>query len=204
MTLKAMFGLLSIVVALLAFWPYIRETRAGRCRPHVFSWLIWASTTWVVFGAQWSSGAGAGAWTTAVSALLASYIAWLAWRRRAPLSATISDRVFFLLALSALPLWWLTEEALSAVLIMTAIDLLGFAPTLRHAYRHPFAEAVPFYVMIVIRNLLALAALTQYGWTTVLFPAAIGGASLSMVVLLLYRRRCLPAPPREEGPRPGY
>ncbi len=189
MPLKTVLGLLAVIMALSAFWPYIRETRAGRCQPHVFSWLIWASTTWVVFFAQCFNDAAAGAWPTAISALLASYIAWLAWCQRRALPSTVSDRVFLYLALSALPFWWLTEEALAAVVIMTLIDMLAFAPTLRQAYQQPFAEVVSFYFMIVIRNVLAIAALADYSWTTALFPAAIGSASLLMVALLLWRRR---------------
>lgn len=55
----------------------------------------------------------------------------------------------FLGALSALPLWFLTSDPLSAVIVLTVTDLAGFRPTtgLPRAYDKPLYEqkcSIPF------------------------------------------------------------
>jgi uncharacterized protein with PQ loop repeat len=52
MTYKELLGMIAIALTLVAFLPYIRSIFRGKTRPHVFSWVIWGSTTFVVFLAQ--------------------------------------------------------------------------------------------------------------------------------------------------------
>ena len=40
---------LAIALTLYAFIPYIRSIRYGEVKPHLFSWVIWGTTTFVVF-----------------------------------------------------------------------------------------------------------------------------------------------------------
>lgn len=190
---KALFSALAIALTLLAFVPYIRSIRLGRTRPHVFSWLIWGSTTCVVFAAQLADGGGAGAWPIGVSGLITLYIAWLAFAHARgsdnPLQITRSDWLFFSLALLALPLWLFTANPVWAVLLLTLVDVLGFAPTFRKAYRFPYEEHLLFYMLITVRNLLALAALQHYSLTTVFFPLVMAITCMLFILMVVYRRR---------------
>ena len=43
-------------------------------------------------------------------------------------------------ALAALPLWWLADDPLWAVMLTTTSDLLGFGPTLRRVWLRPHDE----------------------------------------------------------------
>ena len=79
------------------------------------------------------------------------------------------------------PLW--------AVVALTGVDLLGFGPTIRKAYHFPHDENVSFFVFFVARNSFAILALEHYSVTTVLFPAAIIGACLVLVLMINTRRR---------------
>jgi hypothetical protein len=47
--IKPILSAMAIVLTLIAFLPYIRSILHGVTRPHVFSWLIWGATTFVVF-----------------------------------------------------------------------------------------------------------------------------------------------------------
>jgi len=188
---KALFSAAAIALTFAAFLPYIVSIRSGRTRPHVFSWLIWGVTTLLVFLAQRAGGAGVGAWPTGVSALITFFIAWLAHAHGADREITASDWLFLVGASSALPFWVLTADPLWAVVILTLVDLLGFGPTLRRAYSHPEQERAGFYGLFVLRNLLVLLSLERLTLTTALFPAAVGLACVGLVLLLLWRRRCL-------------
>lgn len=189
--MKALFSAAAIALTFAAFFPYIRSIRAGRTRPHVFSWLIWGVTTLLVFLATWAGGGGVGAWPTGVSALITFLIAWLAHAHGADREITTSDWLFLAGASSALPFWFLTADPLWAVVILTLVDLLGFGPTLRRAYANPEQERVGFYSLFVLRNLLVLLSLERLTLTTALFPAAVGLACVGLVALLLWRRRRL-------------
>ncbi|HCO60670.1 MAG TPA: hypothetical protein DIT58_10830 [Porticoccaceae bacterium] len=187
-TYKAILGSASIALTLLAFIPYIRAIHKGQVVPHLFSWIIWGTTTLTVFFAQHHDHGGAGAWPTGVSGLITLYIAYLAYRKRSRHTISSADKWFLALALSTWPLWYMTSDPIWAVVILTAVDLLGFGPTLRKAYLVPFEESLTFFALFIARNVLALFALTHYSVTTVLFPLAVTLACLILSITVLYRR----------------
>lgn len=188
---KAILSATAIALTFVGFIPYIRAIRGGSAKPHVFSWVIWGLTTVVVFFAQLAGGAGIGAWSIGLSGVITSYVAYLAWRKRTDVAVTSADWTFFVLALSALPLWFVTSDPLWAVVVLTCVDMLGFGPTIRRAYTNPHEEHAGFYLLFVVRNALVILALEQISVTTVLFPAAVGLGCLGVVLLLLYRRRVI-------------
>ena len=183
---KEMFSGLALVLTFVAFVPYMLSIWRREIRPHVFSWFIWGAGTFVVCIAQLADGAGIGAWPIGVSGLLTIGVALLALARSSDSSIVRSDWVF--LALSALPLWFITSSALSAVIVLTVVDLLGFGPSVRKSYERPHEENAAFFAIAVVRNGFVIAALENYSLTTVLFPAAVGGACVFFVLLIAMRR----------------
>lgn len=188
---KELFSLSAVIITLLAFLPYIRSILNNSIKPHVFSWVIWGSTTFVVFLAQLDADAGIGAWPIGISALITMFIALLAYMKRADVSITWLDWLFFISAMLSLPLWYLTADPLWAVVILTVVDVLGFGPTLRKAYYLPHSESVLFFTLFTVRNMLVIMALENYSVTTVLFPAVIATACAMLIVLIWYRRLLL-------------
>ena len=186
---KEILSAIAIALTFAAFVPYIRAILGGTTRPHVFSWVIWGSTTFVVFLAQIEGKAGVGAWPIGVSGSITLFIACLAYVRRADITITKSDWLFFISALSSLPLWYVTSDPLWAVVILTIIDVLGFGPTVRKAYSFPHSESLLFFALFAVRNVLVILALESYSVTTVLFPAVIAVACVSLVAMVRYRRR---------------
>jgi hypothetical protein len=188
---KEILSATAIVLTLIAFGPYVRSILRGHTKPHVFSWIIWGSTTFVVFLAQIQGKGGVGAWPIGVSGAITILVAVLAYTKKADNSITRTDWGFFALAMTSLPLWYVTADPLWAVLILTSVDILGFGPTIRKAYHFPFEEQVTFYSLFVVRNLLAIAALEYYSVTTVLFPAATGAGCILLIAVIGLRRKVL-------------
>ena len=186
--IKELFSAAAVALTLLAFLPYIRSIVRNEIRPHVFSWVIWGSTTFVVFLAQLQGGGGIGAWPIGISGAITILIAVLAYLKRADVTITTLDWIFFVAALSSLPLWYATSDPLWAVVILTVVDLLGFGPTVRKAYHQPWEESLPFFGLFAARNALVLLALEQYSLTTALFPAVIGAACVLLIALIAWRR----------------
>jgi hypothetical protein len=184
----------AIILTVAAFAPYIRAIIRGVVRPHIFSWVIWGTTTFVVFLAQLEEKGGAGAWPTGFSAMLAIFIALLAWVKRADVSIGRLDWIFFAAAMSSLPLWFFTADPLWAVVLLTTVDILGFGPTVRKAWRLPHSESLLFFALFTVRNLVAISALANFSVATVLFPAAVAAACMGLIAVVAHRRRALAAP----------
>ncbi len=186
---KELVSAIAIALTLIAFFPYIRSILQGKTKPHVFSWIIWGCTTFIVFLAQLAANGGVGAWAIGVSGVITIYVALLAYIKNSDTIITRTDWVFFILAMISLPLWYVTSDPLWAVVILTTVDVLGFAPSFRKAYIYPFEEQLTFFVIIVARNLISIMALEHYSVTTVLFPLITAVVCLIFILLVIYRRR---------------
>lgn len=193
--IKGALSAIAFLVTIALFAGYIRSIHSDETVPHVFSWIIWAAGTFIVFLAQLAGGGGVGAWPIGFSACITGYIAYLAYRKRHELSIKPLDRVFLVLAMAALPAWLLTADPLWAVVVLTTADLIAFGPTVRRGYYHPHQEHAGFFALGALRNLLVVLALEHYSWTTVLFPAAVGTACLGLSCVLYVRRAAVSKEP---------
>jgi len=191
MPYKEFLSAIAIALTFIAFFPYIRSILKEETKPHVFSWMIWGSTTFIVFLAQLKGGGGVGAWPIGLSGLTTIVVAILAYLKKSDKTITSIDWCFFLSAMASLPVWYFTSDPLWAVVILTAVDVLGFGPTVRKAYFHPFEENLTFFTIFMVRNMIVIMALEYYSLTTVLFPAVIACACLTLIAMVMFRRRML-------------
>lgn len=191
MVYKEVLSAVAIALTFVAFYPYLRGIIRGTTMPHVFSWAIWGSTTFVVFLAQLQAGGGVGAWPIGVSGAITAMIATVAYVKRADVTITRADWLFLSAAMSSLPLWYATSDPTWAVVVLTVVDLLGFGPTLRKAYVAPHSESSVFFGLFAARNVIVVMALESYSVATVLFPAVIAIASALLILLIAYRRRSM-------------
>lgn len=187
-TYKSWLSAVAVVLTCIAFLPYIVSIFRGRTRPHVFSWVIWGLNTSMAFLATRHAGGGLGAGVIGFSAGVTLFIAALAYIKRADVSTTPADRLFFIVALAAMPLWYWAGDPLWAVWLITVIELLGFGPTLRKTWAQPFSESMSFMVLLVVRNALIMAALDRHTTTTLLFPAGMAAACLALIAIMAWRR----------------
>lgn len=193
MLYKEILSAVAVALTFAAFIPYIRGIVNGTTKPHVFSWIIWGATTFVVFLAQIEGKGGVGAWPIGISGSISIFIAFLAYVKRADITITRTDWLFFVSALSSLPLWYFTSDPLWAVVILTTVDILGFGPTVRKLYYSPHSESLLFFALFAARNVLVILALENYSITTVLFPAALAMACAALMAMIAVRRRILEA-----------
>lgn len=187
-SIKIAFSSIAIILTFMAFVPYIQSILAGVTKPHVFSWIIWGTTTVIVFFAQLDAKGGIGAWPIGVSGAITTFIAILAFLKRSDISITRTDWIFFIAALASLPFWYFTSDPLWAVVVLTSVDLLGFGPTIRKAYAFPHQENIPFFLLFMARNTFALMALEHYSLATMLFPLSVSSACFLLLIMVSYRR----------------
>lgn len=188
MEYQSAFGVASVVIGLLAFGLYYRSIFRGITKPHVFTWAAFALLDAIVFFAQVSEGAGPGAWAVGLGAIACAGVAVLSLRV-GHLEIKRSDWVAFAGALLGIALWIVTDHALYAVALATAVNLIALYPTLRKSYAYPESESVSVWAIDVVRYGLSLFALAAFNLTTALFPAAIIVGNSAVVLTVLLRRR---------------
>ncbi|MCC6953907.1 MAG: hypothetical protein IT290_07295 [Deltaproteobacteria bacterium] len=188
---KALFGGLSVAVEIATIFPYILKTIRGVVRPHSFSWLIWAISLAVNAAAQIVSGAGAGSWLMTWCSFTCLVVFGLSLRY-SEIRWTRTDYGFLAAALLATLAWPIVDDPLPSVLLLTAIDLLGYGPTLRKVWHRPDEEDLTFWCFVVVKFALSIAALEHYSLTTWLYPFTCGVViNVVLVSMIVFRRRAL-------------
>ena len=114
--------------------------------------------------------------------------------KRSDITITKMDWLFFTLAMLSLPFWYFTSDPLWTVIILTAVDVLGFGPTIRKAYETPYSESLLFFSLFTTRKFIVILALETHSVTTVLFPAVIAVACMLLMVIVVSRRLVLTEP----------
>ncbi len=190
---KIILGSAAAIVGVIQYLPYIRDILAGKTKPHAFSWFVWGLPCGIIFAAQLSEGAAAGAWATGVTTILCSVIFILSLYR-GERSITRLDYICFLLALIALALWLITKDPLWSVILITAADVLGFIPTYIKSLNKPYEETLITYVIGGLKWVISIAALSSFNATTLIYPIAMVICTWLLAATLMIRRKQI-APP---------
>lgn len=188
--MKDILGLLAVCIALYSYIPYFRDIFRGKTKPHAFSWFVWGLMTGIAFFAQLSAGAKAGAWATGFTALVCFIIFGCALKVGRKNIVAI-DWFFLGGSLLSLALWAVTKDPLTAVIIITIVDMLAFAPTFRKSYHKPNQETVATYSLSALKFVVAITALSTFTVTTVLYPLSLVITNSLFVVMIYVRRRQL-------------
>ena len=186
--IKVFISAVAVILAILGYIPYIRDTLKGKTTPHVYTWFIWGFVTAIAFGLQVSAGAGVSSWITLTVAVLAFFVFFLGMRRGRK-DITNSDTVFFLLSFVALFLWLIAKQPVISVILVSTIDILGFIPTIRKSWNKPYSETLFLYGLNSFRHSLGILALQQYSIVTWLYPVTWAVANSLFSMMLIIRRR---------------
>jgi len=186
---KVLLGYVSLLFACIAYFPYIWSILSKRTKPHGFSWIIWGILSAITYCAQYISGAGPGAWSAACGASGCAVVALLAifWGEK---NITRGDWLAFLSALAIIPVWYVTHEPLTAVILVVVIEAIGgYYPTFRKSYRKPHEEMLFMYLANTAQVLISLLALERYSPTTILEPLFVAIANSALALTIAWRRK---------------
>jgi hypothetical protein len=190
MEYKLVFGVLSVLLAIVCFFPYIRDIVRRKTEPHMYSWLIWTILQIVGVAAQLKDGAGYGAWALAVGALFCFAIFLLSFKYGTGNISTF-DAACLAGAIIAIGIYLFISNPVWATIVVAAIDFIGFLPTFRKGFEEPFSETASTFIMSGIANLLSIVALQHYSVTTVLYIGSLFFTNTSFALMILFRRRLL-------------
>jgi hypothetical protein len=187
--LKTATGTIAIILTFIGYIPYIKDIIAGKTKPHLYSWISWGLVGAIVFALQLSNNAGAGAFVTLAAELACAVVIFLTIKYRVSSKITNTDKAFILLAFIALGFWLIAKQPIISAILLTLIDLLSFAPTVRKSWINPYSETLSFYYLNILRFGLAALSLSNYSTVNLLYPIAWFTANTLFVCMLIFRRR---------------
>ena len=181
-------AIIAIVLTVFAFYPYIRGIFENKVKPHLFTWIVWALTTFIAAVIQVVKGAASGAWSTLLAALLCFWVVGLSVRRGSKDIRKI-DWFFLLASLSAIPLWIMMEDPTWSAVLVTGIEIVAAFPTLRKSWLYPEQESTSSYTINTFRYLLGAIAVEKYSIATLIYPVGMVLLSGLISVVLIMRGR---------------
>jgi hypothetical protein len=186
---KVVLGVLAILFGFTGYAIYLNGVFRGNIKPHAFSWLVWAFLAGIAFFGQNFDAGGAGTWVTGFTALVCMFVFFLALKKGEK-NITFSDKLSLFGAVVALLLWFLTNNPLASIILITLIDVTGgYYPTVRKSYHKPHEETISLYFLSGLKWVVAIAALENYSLITWLYPVSLIITNFLFVGMLIVRRK---------------
>jgi len=183
-------GALSATLTIISIAPYYYGIINNTAKPHAFSWLIWGMLSFIAFCAQTIKGAGPGAWGAGAASVSCFSVGILAFFKGEK-NITLGDKIALTGALLALPCWYVTRDPLTAVILISLIDVVGYYPTFRKSYQKPCEELIYIYALGTIINVVTILAMENFALVTWLYPATVAIANAALALMLIIRRRMI-------------
>lgn len=181
-------GIASGTLLIGATGPYLLDILKGKTKPERATWWIWLLLNAVAVAAQFGAGA---TWsllmslgqllTTAIIAVLSLKHGYGRFHRK--------DGLAMLAAIAGIGLWWWLESPLSALLVVIAIDFIGFWLTLAKAWKAPETETLVTWVVCTFAAALAVISVGKIELDKLLYPTYIMIGNAVLVVAIVTRRR---------------
>lgn len=179
------FAALSLAATFGGMLPYLASALWGHTRPHPVTWAAWGVMAAIISALPHQ---GAGRWAMACTALLCLMIAVCGLRRQSR-GLSRAERLLLAGMLAALPAWLFSPDPLWAAVLITAIDLAAFWPTLRKTWLQPRSENLIYYGSWLIKYPASLAAMESVTLANGIYPVANVAAAAVLLAVALGRRR---------------
>ncbi len=171
------------IVLLLGNIPYIISIRQGATRPNLVTWGIWTTIGCILLGSYRAIGATNTLWLLIAQVISQFVITIYAFKYSQGRWQRL-DGICLTGAGLSLLLWWRSGSPLVALLMNTAMDLLGAVPTLNKIYRDPSSEDLTFWTISFVASALNLLAIEKFSWSLLVFPLYLFGLHIAILALL--------------------
>lgn len=187
------FGLLAVLLEIACMVPYIRDIFRGKTKPERAAWWIWLVLGVIAFfaqlsaGATWSLGLTAGQIVAVgLVAVLSIWYGYGVFKRR--------DIISLVVAGLGIVLWYLTDNPLLAIVIVIAVDFIGFWLTMVKTWHSPYTETLSTWAIAAIASAFGVLAVGDLDPAKVLYPLYIALGNWGLVWIIVTRRRAQPLP----------
>lgn len=190
MNFKLIIAIVASILTVVGFVPYLKDIFARKTKPHLYTWLIWSITQITATIALLYGGGKFGSISLIVGTILVLSTLLLSFKYGTK-NITKSDKIILALALLAIIVWWQLESPLLALFMVSAIDGIGYIPTIRKSFVDPWSETISFWAMMALVDLLAIASNDQYNLLTTTYITTIFVANIIIVSICFFRRQII-------------
>jgi hypothetical protein len=188
MEIKLIVAIISSIVSVILFIPYIVDIFKKKTEPHIYSWLIWTITIGIATVAGFKSGGGYGNLSMSIAVILCGAIFLLSFKKGTKNINTF-DLYCLILALSILVFYIFTNDGLTSVIVVSIIDTVAFLPTYRKVFEDPYSETLSLYALSATSYVLDFFALQNYTLTTSIFILTSVAMNGLLPVLVYIKRK---------------
>lgn len=177
-------SMISGLIMLVAFIPYIRAILRGETKPSKASWLIWATLDIITFAGMYAShtvngqivGTMLGAASVAILALKLGKPGW-----------TMLDKICIACAVLAIVLWRIFDSPIVGLSTSLIATLVAGFPTFANAWRKPEEEDKLAWVLYWLSCVFAVAAIPSWTMGDAAQPLLFFANESVMVFILFVR-----------------
>lgn len=168
----AVFGITAGILPVVAAIPYILDILRRKVQPNSVSWSIWTVVVLIVVFGQFAEGLS---WSVAViigstiQNLIVLFLCLLGYGYK---EFRRVDQVCLTLAILAIVLWFVTSDALVAILLAIAADAIAYIPTYAKILRDPKTETYTFWGTLTLADTLAILSVSRPTLANLSFPVA--------------------------------
>jgi hypothetical protein len=180
-------GILSPLVCILGYIPYIIAMSRNKIQPHPMSWLLWAILGFVSLVTYIGTGAHETiplAILNFVGPVMIFFFTIKYWKGK----FSRFDYVCLGFSLFSIAIYIIFHRAAIALSINLLGDFFAALPTIRKTYKDPSSESFLTWFCFGMGALLSLFAIRQFSYGIILLPLYLTSYELLMCALILRGR----------------
>ncbi|MDH4330405.1 MAG: hypothetical protein OEV93_02540 [Candidatus Moranbacteria bacterium] len=187
---SAIFGIASSIFVFVGFFPYIRDIKNKKIRPHILSWTGWGFVTGLGAVAMLSE-----MFTWGVAIVVANTVAcfliaiYAKIKKVGVLESSAYDFSLFALGIIGLILWQVTDNPDLAVIFAILADFSFGLPMLIKIHKDPCSESVFPWTMAMFAAVTGLFAVAYVSFTEIAYPTYLAAYDSTVLFLILYVRK---------------
>ena len=178
---KEVLGVTSGILAGIAAIHYLIDIVKKRARPERASWFIWLVLSTIALFGQLAEGATWSVWLTVFDTLTVLVI-FLVSIKYGEGGFTKRDIIGLIAAALGLVGWYITRQAVIAILFVVAVDISGTSLTIIKTWKEPSSETYPLWIILSFASLLSMLSVGNWNYVVLLYPAYIFIANLSVAI----------------------
>lgn len=187
---KNFLSAIAILMMVIGYIPYLRDTIMGKTKPHVFSWTIGMIIAFIAFGLQIQEKSGPASFVTLSAAIISSVIVYFAFKNPDK-DITATDYICLFLSLISLVAWLIVKQPVLSMIFVLLTEVISFIPTIRKSWNKPHTETLSSYSINFFRFIVALFALSKYTFVAIGYPLTWLILNGGFALMLFYRRKVL-------------
>lgn len=179
---------LALIFNIIGNFSYLKAVIQGKAKPHKVTWFLWALAPLIGFAAQVSQGVGLPSLMTfaiGFGPLLVFAASFL--NRKSDWKINNFDWFCGSISILAIVLWFITKDAMLALILSIAADAVACIPTLIKSWHFPETEEYKAYLFAGISALITTLTIHDWNFQTYAFPVWTLAICIIFVILIKFK-----------------